>query len=45
MIKNIRFAYYKWKFGFLKIGYNEENYIVLIKIDINKKMSLIILQI
>ena len=39
MIKNIRFAYYKWKFGFLKIGYNEENYIVLIKntIDIDKK--------
>ena len=31
MIKNIRFGYYKWQFGVLKIGYNEENYIVLIK--------------
>ena len=31
MIKNIRFGYYKWQFGILKIGYNEENYIVLIK--------------
>ncbi len=31
MIKNIRFGYYKWQFGILKIGYNEENYVVLIK--------------